>query len=335
MREQMRLTELTTLQAAATAYMDVLRDTAILGLRRNNISVLDEQLRQTRDRFKVGEVTRTDVAQAESSLAGARADYSLAQANLQSSVATYQRVIGVEPKRLEPARPIEKLLPTNLHLAVDVSTLEHPAVVGALHQVDAAELAVKIAELALSPTVSVQGSLSRNLDYSGIPRYDVNAASVVGQLNVPLYQGGAEYAAVRQAKEKLGQTRLAADLQRDSVRASVVTAWGQLQAARSAITAYQSAVSAAEIALNGVREEAKVGQRTTLDILNAQQALLNTRVQLVTAQHDRVVASYAVMAATGRLSAGNLGIGMASYDASVHYDKVKNKFFGLTTPDGR
>jgi outer membrane protein len=334
-REALRQQELTTLQAAATAYMDVLRDTAVLGLRRSNIKVLEVQLQQTRDRFHVGEVTRTDVAQAESSLAGAKADYATAQSNLETSVATYRRQIGVDPKQLQPAQPIERLLPRSLPLSIETGLAEHPSIVGALHQVDMAESAVKVAEGALLPTASLQGQVQQMNDASGFPNYNQWNASVVGTINIPIYQGGAEYAAVRQAKEQLGQARLAVDSQRIVVRGAVATAWGQLQAARAAIVAYQSAVKAAEVALNGVREEAKVGQRTTLDVLNAQQTLLNARVQLVTAQHDRVVASYAVMGADGQLSASGLGLGVVAYNPTVHYDQTKNRFIGLDTPDGR
>ncbi len=334
-RENLRLTELTTLQSAATAYMDVLRDQAVLGLRRANIKVLEVQLQQTRDRFQVGEVTRTDVAQAESSLAGSKADYAVAQSNLQTSVASYRRLIGVEPRQLQPAQPIERLLPRTLEQSIGTGLSEHPQIVGALHQVDQAVSQVKVAEGALLPTASLQGNVMQSNDTSGFQGYDMWSASVVGQINIPLYQGGAEYAAIRQAKELLGQSRLAVDSARIVVRGAVATAWGQLAAARASIVAFQAAVKAAEVALNGVREEAKVGQRTTLDVLNAQQTLLNSRVQLVTAQHDRVVASYAVMGAIGRLSAQGLGLGVVAYDPSLHYDQVKNKFFGWSTPDGR
>ncbi len=334
-RETLRQTELGILQAGATAYMDVLRDTAVLGLRRSNINVLQVQLDQTRDRFHVGEVTRTDVAQAEAALAGAKADYATAQSNLETSIATYRRQIGVAPTQLQPAQPIEKLLPRSLEASIATGLSEHPAIVGALHQVDMGEAAVKVAEGALLPTASVVGSVQQSNDTSGFPNYNMWSASVVGQISIPLYQGGAEYAAIRQAKEQLGQARLAVDLQRIVIRQSVATAWGQLQAARAAIIAYQAAVKAAEVALNGVREEAKVGQRTTLDVLNAQQTLLNTRVQLVTAQHDRVVASYAVMGAIGRLSAHDLGLGVVAYEPGIHYDQTKNRFFGVDTPDGR
>jgi outer membrane protein len=334
-REQLRDAELTTLQAGATAYMDVLRDTAVLGLRRNNVKVLKVQLQQTRDRFQVGEVTRTDVAQAEASLATGEADVSVAESTLESSIAAYRRVIGVQPRQLQPAQPIERLLPASLDVAIADGLYEHPAVVGALHQVDVAEDAVKVAEGALLPTVNAVGSVQNSTDTSGYPNYSLFQASIVGQINIPIYQGGAEYAAVRAAKETLNQARIAVETQRNGVRANVVTSWGQLQAARASIVSFQSAVKAAEIALTGVREEAKVGQRTTLDVLNQEQTLLNTRVQLVQAQHDRVVASYAVYGAIGKLSALNLGLGVVDYDPNRHYDQTKNRFFGINTPDGR
>ena len=157
---------------------------------------------------------------------------------------------------------------------------------------------------------------------------------MVGTLSVPLYQGGQEYAVVRQSKEQLGQARLAVNSQRIAVRAGISSTWGQLQSAKAAIIAFQAAVKAAEVALNGVREEAKVGQRTTLDVLNAQQMLLNTRVQLVTAQRDRVVFSYAVLAQIGRLSADTLGLNTPAYDPGDHYERTKNRFIGLTAADG-
>ena len=334
-RETMRNTEQNVLQNGATAYMNVLRDTAILGLRKNNITVLEEQLRQTRDRFNVGEVTRTDVAQAESSLASARSDYFTAQANLQNSIANFRQIIGIQPTRLEAARPIDRLLPRSLPAAVTLALDEHPTVQAALHAVDAAALQVKINEGALYPTVGVTGSVAQNYAYQGVPGNRLFNASVIGQVSVPIYSGGSEYATIRQSKELLAQARLQADLQRDLVRAAVVSTWGQLETAKAVIQSSQAAVKAAEIALNGVREEAKVGQRTTLDVLNAQQTLLNTRVSLVSAQRDRVVASYAVFAAVGRLTAANLNLRVVNYDPTVHFDQVKDKWIGLRTPDGR
>ena len=334
-RETMRNTEQTILLNAATSYMNVLRDTAVVNLRKNNISVLEEQLRQTRDRFQVGEVTRTDVAQAEASLAQSRSDFFAAQAALRASVAAFRQYVGIEPKSLAPAKSVEGLLPKQLKAAVDVSQVEHPAIGSALHNVDVAAYAVKVAEAALYPTVQVNGAINRQLDSQGLTGQKLFSASVSGQINVPLYQGGSEYATIRQAKEQLGQARLSADLARDQVRALVVTNWGLLETAKAQLISGQAAVTAAEIALNGIREEAKVGQRTTFDVLTAQQTLLNARVVLVTAQRDRVVSSYAVLSAMGHLSASRLNLTAQLYDPTVHFDQVKSKLIGTSTPDGR
>ena len=315
-REQLRNTEQNVLLSAVTYYMDVMRDTAILGLDRNNVEVLQEQLRQTQDRFNVGEVTRTDVAQAEASLAGARATALGAQAQLQASLANYRQAIGDDPKSLSPVAPLKRQLPRALPEAVAISQLEHPAIVAMLHGVDAAALQVKIVEGALYPTVGLTGQVAKRFDVSGDPvGSQTLTESLMGQITIPIYDGGATYAGARQAKEQLGQQELQTDLQRDKVRAAVV--------------------AAAEVALAGVREEAKVGQRTTLDVLNAQQALLNARVQLVTAQHDSVVDSYSLLSAIGRLSIETLGLAVSEYDPRVHFDQVKNKLWGLRTPDGR
>ncbi len=335
-RSTMRLTEQATLQNGATAYMNVLRDTAVVSLRKNNITVLEEQLKQTRDRFEVGEVTRTDVAQAEASVALARSEFYAAQAQLKNSMANYRQIIGNEPKHLQPGRSLEPLLPKSLEQAIAIALVEHPGVTAALHQVDAAELAVKVAEAALMPNLSVTGQVSNQYDsFLGLPGSRQFTAAASGQLNVPLYQGGSEYASIRQAKEQLGQARLNADVQRDSVRASVVSSYGLLETAKASIVSGQAAVKAAETALAGVREEAKVGQRTTLDVLNAQQALLNARVNLIVSQRDRVVASYAAVGSIGRLSAQELNLAVALYDPNVHLDQVQELWFGVETPDGR
>jgi len=334
-REQLRNTEQNVLLSALTYYMDVLRDTAILDLDRNNVEVLQEQLRQTQDRFNVGEVTRTDVAQAEASLAGARATALGAQAQLQASLANYRQAIGDDPKNLSPVAPITRQLPKALPDAIAISQLEHPAIVAMLHGVDAAQLAVKIAEGALYPTVGVTGQLQKRFDYNATPGEQVFTASIVGQISVPIYDGGLSYASTRQAKEQLGQQELQTDLQRDKVRAAVVASWGANEASSGVLRAARAQVQAAEVALAGVREEAKVGQRTTLDVLNAQQALLNARVQLVTAQHDSVVNSYSLLSAIGRLSIATLGLAVPEYDPRVHFDQVKNKLWGVRTPDGK
>jgi outer membrane protein len=334
-REQLRFTEQNVLLDGVTHYMDVLRDTAILSLDRNNVDVLTEQLRQTNDRFTVGEVTRTDVAQAQASLAGAQATALTAQSNLQTSIANYRQTIGEEPKNLSPVMPLSKPLPRSLAEGISTAYVEHPAITAALHGVDVASLNVKISEGALYPSLGLTGIVSQRYDISNVPGTRGVTASIVGQLTIPLYEGGAVYAGTRQAKEQLGQQELQVDLQRNRVRANVVSAWGATQASTGVIKSSKAQVAAAEVALAGVREEAKVGQRTTLDVLNAQQTLLNARVQLVTAEHDQVVNTYALLSSVGRLSTANLGIALAQYDPKVHFDQVKDKWFGLRTPDGR
>jgi outer membrane protein len=333
-RETLRVTEQAVLLNAVTAYMNLLRDGAILDLQRRNVEVLQEQLRQTRDRFNVGEVTRTDVAQSESRLASGRSQVLSAEATYKASVATYRQVIGVEPGKLSPGSPVDRFSPTTLPSAIGVGTATNPAVTSAQYNVDAALLQVKVAEGALYPTLSLQGNVQQSYESTLLQLRTFNA-SVIGQLSVPLYQGGAEYSLVRQAKETLGQRRLDLDAARDQVRQTVVQSWGQLEAAKANIEATQANVQASEIALNGVREEARVGQRTTLDVLNAQQELVNARVSLVSAQRDRVVASYALLSAVGRLSPQVLSLRAPVYDSNVHYQQVRDTWAGVRTPDGR
>ena len=335
-RETLRSTEQTVLLSAATAYMNLLRDSAILDLQRRNVEVLQEQLRQTRDRFNVGEVTRTDVAQSESSLAAGRSQVLSAQATYTASLATYRQVIGVDPGKLAPGTPVDRFSPTKVNDAIAIGSATHPTVTTAQYNVDVAEQTVKVAEGALAPTISLQGNFQQNfMSASSLNVYQSYTASVLGQLSVPIYQGGAEYATIRQAKETLGQKRIDLDTARDQVRQNVVQSWGQLDAAKANIEATQAQVTSSEIALNGVREEARVGQRTTLDVLNAQQVLVNARVALVTAQHDRVVASYTLLASVGRLSPQVLGLAVPVYNPVVHYHQVRDSWVGVRTPSGR
>jgi outer membrane protein len=338
-REVLRTTEQNTLLNAATAYMNLLQTSAILELQRSNVNVLEETLRQTRDRFSVGEVTSTDVAQSESRLAGGRSQLSLAESNYVAAQAQYQQVIGVPapaPARLTPAAAVDRLSPRTLNGAIARGRTEHPLITAAMYNVDVAVQQVKIAEGALSPTLSAVGNVQKTYGSPvALGLLETLSASVGAQLSVPLYQGGSEYSAIRQAKETLGQRRLDLDTARDQVQSQVTQAWGQLEAAKAQITATQSQVTAAEVALNGVSEEARVGQRTTLDVLNAQQDLVNARVALVTAQRDRVVASYTVLAATGALSPQVLGLKIGVYEPVVHYQQVRNAWGGVRAPDGR
>ena len=333
-REALRVLEQTVLLSAATIYMDYLRDAAIVEVQRSNVRVLEQTLKQTRDRFNVGEVTRTDVAQSEAQLAAGKTQLLAAEATLTTTKANFRRIIGNEPDALAPGSPVDRFLPGSLPTAVDLSLIENPSVTAAMFGIDVNYLQVKVNEGALLPTVSLQASVQQSYE-STITTFRSFGAAAVAQLSVPVYQGGAEYSLIRQSKENLAQQRLVLEQTRDQTRANTVTAWGQLVAGKAQVASAQAQVTASEIALNGVREEAKAGQRTTLDVLNAQQALVNARVALVTAQHDRVVASYGVLGAVGRLSPQVLNLPTSVYDPSVHYHQVRDSWVGVRTPDGR
>jgi len=339
-RESLRVAEQTILLNAATAYMDLLRDSALLDLQRRNVEVLQEQLRQTRDRFNVGEVTRTDVAQAESRLAQARATVLSAESQYARSRANYRQFIGVEAGVLQPGAPVDRLTPRRLLEAIEIARARHPSVGVAMFGIDAAVLQVKITEGSLYPQARLIGTVQQNWETNLSTQLQSFNAFVAAQVTIPIFNAGPTgasdtFSSIRAAKETIGQKRMDLDTARDQVQAGVVTAWGQLEAAKAQILATQAQVASAEIALNGVREEARVGQRTTLDVLNAQQELVNARTALVTAQHDRVVASYTLLGAVGELNLPKLGINIPLYDPMVHYQQVRDAWVGVRTPDGR
>ena len=330
----LRQTEAQLFTAVVGAYNNVLRDEAIVGLNAQNVRVLETNLRASRDRFEVGDLTRTDVAQAESRLAAARATMLQAESNYTTSRSTYRQVIGVEPGKLDPASPVDRLSPSNLQQAVLLARSQHPAVTSQMFTVDAAVFAVKVAESSLYPSLSAVGSVQKTTSASTTV-VEGFTASALAQLTIPVYQGGSEYSLIRQAKEQLQQQRVNLDNQRDVQQQNLVQTWGALEAAKAQVLANQQAVTAAEIALNGVREEARVGQRTTLDVLNAQQELVNARVNLVSAQRDRVVNSYTLLAAVGGLSPTVLQLDVPIYDPVVHYHQVRDTWAGVRTPDGK
>jgi outer membrane protein len=332
-REGLRLMEQSVLLAAATIYMDYLRDAAVLEVQRSNTKVLELTLKQTRDRYNAGLVTPTDVAQSEAQLSAAKSQELAAVSTLTTTQANFRRIIGNEPANLQPASPVDRFLPQTVGGAVELALRQNPNVTAATYGIDVSFLTVKINEGALYPNVSLQSTVAKVWDPTIATINQFTAAANV-QLNVPVYQGGAEYSLIRQSKETLEQQRLTLEQVRDQARADLVTAWGQLLAGKAQVTAAQSQVEASEVAYLGTTKEAQVGQRTVIDILNAQQTLVNARVALVTAQHDRVVASYAVLSAIGRLSPQILHLSTPTYDPSVHYQQVRDKWVGVSTPDG-
>ncbi|NGO52207.1 TolC family outer membrane protein [Allomesorhizobium camelthorni] len=335
--ESLRNTEQNILFDAAATYMDVIRDRQIAILTERNLEFLNEQALAARSRLEVGEGTRTDLAQADASRSAAIAQVAVARAQVTVSESIYRQVIGEAPGKLQATSPLAKLLPASLGKAYAVAEGNHPAILATQHLVDAAGFTVKSAEGQLLPQISAQAGISRNYSdtIGALNDGTSDAASIGATLTVPIYQGGRTSAQVRQSKESLGQARIEVDVSRDQVRAAVAAAWSQYRAARETVAATREAVAAAELALAGVIEERDVGQRTTLDVLDSQADLIDAQIAVANAERDVVVASYAILSAIGRLSPRRIGLKVAEYRPQEHYDAVKDKWFGVRTPDGR
>ena len=335
-REILRSVEQQVLLDAATAYMDVVRDQAIVRLRENNITVLSRELKATQDRFAVGEVTRTDVAQAQARRAAAVSALELARANLKTSRANYERVIGSPPSNLRAPTLPARLIPKSLQEAVAISAREAPGLVGALYNEQAARHTVDKTWGELLPRVDVQASYQNTLDPSTTTDRS-ESTQVVGRLTVPFYQGGEVRARVRQAKHSHVSRLQEIEEQRALAQANVTRAWSLLLASQAQLQSDRIAVQSNRTALDGVREEERVGQRTLLDVLNAEQEYLDSRVQLEITQRDVIVNSYALIASMGRLNVQELGVSSSVYDPETHYLEVRRKWFGLsiTHADGR
>lgn len=328
-RAQTLAVETTVFQAVAQAFFDTYRDQTLVEVNRNNENVLKKQLEATQDRFRVGEVTRTDVAQAQSSLAQATANRIASEGQLEVSRAAYARAVGHPPGRLvlTNERPV---LPASRDAVVSLAAQDNPNVIAALFTEAAARDNIDVVRGQLLPQISLVGNLNRSYSPSiTIHTAREDTASITAQLTMPLYEGGAIYSQTRAAEQTVGQRRSQVD---DARRAAVQTAtqsWETLQSARAAIASFGAAVKAAQIALEGTQQEALVGSRTVLDVLISEQQLFTTQSQLVGAQHDAAVAEYNVAAATGRLIAPELNLPVQLYDMDKHYRSVKDKLFGF------
>ena len=328
-RERLRSVEQTVLFDAVTAYMDVLRDQAVLALNRSNEVVLQRQLEATHDRFEVGEVTRTDVAQAEARLSRATSDRIASEGNLIASRAAYEEVVGRKPERLARV-PRLTGLPGNLQDALDIAVEENPDLLAVQHDERASRHAIDAAFGSLLPEVSVDGSLS-HVEDSFVVGSETDSAAVTAQIRIPLYQAGAVSSQVRQNRQTNSQRRLQLRQTMRDVREGVTQAWQRLTTASDSIRSARDEVRAAEIALDGVRQEAEVGLRTTLDVLDAEQELLDARVAVVQAERGEYVAAFEIRGVTGQLSAAKLGLPVETYDPAVHYDQVRDRWLGLGT----
>ena len=318
-------TEQSVLQSAVSAYMAVVRDQAVLELNRSNEKVLQAQLEATEARFEVGELTRTDVAQAQSRLQGAIAQRIQAEGQLTSSRAIYRQVIGEDP--VDVAMPTDMPpLPSSKDEAIALSQAA-PNVVAAQFDERAAKDNIDVQFSDLLPSVAIEGSYERREDV-GTRDNEANVGQVLGTVTIPLYQAGAPDSRVRQSKQVYMQTRRLTDEALRAAEQEAITAWQGLQTAVAQSQSFEEQVRAADLALEGVRQEQEVGARTILDVLDAEQESLNAKVSLVSSQTDRVVAQYRLLAAGGALTAANLALNVEFYDPRRHYDQVRDKFIG-------
>ncbi|MDN3565484.1 TolC family outer membrane protein [Paeniroseomonas aquatica] len=326
-RARLLATEQQVMQDTVTAYVNVIRDQELLRLNINNEQVLTEQLRATNERFRVGEITRTDVAQAESRLAGARSNRAQAEGTLQISRSVFQRLVGLPPQNLLAPQPLRPPV-LNAQDAALAAAQNNPNVVALLFDEAGARDNINLQLATLLPQVNVSGQTFRN-DGAALPNTRQTGTQLTASLTVPIYQGGAEYAVVRQARQSAQQARQQVEDQRRIVGQSATQAWEQLQSSKAQVDSVRAQIRAAEIALDGVQREAIVGSRTTLDVLNAEQELLNARTSLVQALSTVVSQSYALASTVGRLTAGDLGLAVEPYDMRAYYNEVRNRWFGL------
>ena len=309
-----------------TAFVSVIAYQQVLALNINNEQVLARQLQATNDRFRVGEITRTDVAQAEAALAGATATRQTSEGNLQTARAQFQRMVGELPGALIEPQPLRLPVHT-LEEAKTLSAANNPTVVAALFDDAAAKDNFDVQYSKLMPNISLQGSLSRTKDVT-TQDTTTRSAEILAAVTIPLYQGGSEYSAIRQARQQQQQTHKLIDDARRTAVEQVIAAWETYNATKSAIESTNSQIRANRIALEGVQREAIVGSRTTLDVLNAEQLLLNTRVTQVQNLANLVNASYGVAAAVGRLTARDLALQVPLYDETAYYNDVRNRWIG-------
>ena len=310
---------------AATAYLDVLSDRAVLDLNRNNERVVSRQLQAAQDRFRVGEVTRTDISQAEARLAQAKADRIAAEGRLVTTNGNYRRTTGAPPGDLSWP-PMPRDMPESEEAALALAETESPGILAAEFTSAAARADIRAAQSSLYPRVSLQGSYGTYYDQTEATE-ERSAATLNVNVSIPLYQSGAERSRVRRAKQVAAQRRFEADQARREARLDITSAWEALETARARIAAIESQVEAASIALEGVTQEAFVGLRTTLDVLDAEQELFRANVDLVRAQRDEIVSAYRLQAATGNLTAQKLGLAVDPYDDEAYYNRVRDEWF--------
>lgn len=335
-REALRNTGQGVLLDAVTAYMNVIANQALVETQRSNVAFLRETLEIAKKRLAAGDVTPTDTAQAEARLNRGLADLNAAEVALQVSRATYTQVIGNPPGPLAPAQTVDRFVPGERQAVIEMAIRQNPAVIAATYDVDVATTTISVAESSLLPQVSVQGNVNRQVNTdTNLDTTRSSQASVIGQINVPIYDGGLAASQTRQAKELAGQSRLVLEQIRNQARTAAISAFVTNEGTKVALAAAESEVKAATIALAGVRREAQAGQRTTLDVLNSQQDLTAARTRQIVGQRDRVIASYTLLSAVGKLDVRTLGLNTPDYLPDVHYHQVRDAWHGVRTPSGR
>jgi outer membrane protein len=335
-REALRNVGQGVLLDAVTAYTNVLANQSLVEAQRSNVAFLRETLGITQKRLNAGDVTPTDTAQAEARLSRGLADLNAAEVNLAISQATYTQVIGNPPGQLRPAETVDRHLPHSRDEAIDVAFKGHPAVLAASFDVDVASTTIHVAESSLLPTITLQGNASHSSQSDpSLTTFRTDQASILSQMTAPIYDGGTAASQTRQAKELAAQSRLVLDRVRNQARTAATGAWVANEGAKIAVAASESEVRAAGVALQGVQKEAQGGQRTTVDVLNSQQDLISAKARLIGAQRDRVIASYTLLSAIGKLDVKTLALNTPDYLPEVHYHQVRDAWHGLRTPSGQ
>ncbi len=330
-RAQLWAAEQQVLLDTVTAYMDVIRDRATVDLNKHNVDVLQRELEASQDRFRVGEITRTDVAQSQARLSGSKSNLAVSEAQLAESTSRYEVVVGQAPGSIEEPPGLPPL-PSNKDEAIEIATANNPNLISALETENAARHDINQAKGGLLPSVDLQAryNVGEEIDQT---KSQNTSSTVSAQMTWPLYQGGAQYSRIRQAKQLHSRSRLlVTDAQRQVVQAAT-NAWEVLISARATIVSSEEQVRANEIAFEGVKQEAQVGSRTTLDVLDAEQELLDSRVALVRAKREEFVSAYQLMAAVGRLTGSDLGLPVELYDPVKNYKDVRRKVLGFGTKE--
>ncbi|MDI3559699.1 TolC family outer membrane protein [Bradyrhizobium sp. Arg816] len=335
-REALRNVGQGVLLDAVTAYTNVLANQSLVEAQRSNVAFLRETLAVTQRRLNAGDVTPTDTAQAEARLNRGLSDLNAAEVALAVSQATYAQVIGNPPSQLKPADVVDRYLPKSREDAMTMAIRQHPAVMAAGFDVDVASTNIRVAEGALLPSASVQGSASKSRDNDPtLGTFATDQASIVANVTAPIYDGGTAASQTRQAKEVTAQSRLVLDQVRNQARTAATSAWVANEGAKIAVSASESEVKAATVALQGVQREAAGGQRTTVDVLNSQADLIQAKARLIGALRDRVIASYTLLSAVGHLDVKTLSLNTPDYLPEVHYQQVRDAWHGLRTPSGQ